>query len=331
MTDHDLPDELLASFLSGEASAADRVAIETWAAADPAHRTMLDRLLAATTPAAPGSWDVDRAWQQTVEIVREPDKPVMIAVMRSGHLRQPLFKLAAALVVVVGLVFAWRQIDRTQLPTAYVTGVGERLEVPLPDGTLAVLGSRSSLVVPPDFGTSSRRVTLDGEGWFEAAHDSVAFEVASGDYLVRDIGTVFTVTHRFRVPLRVMVVEGEVQVRVMADTAVLLASLTAGDVGSFARPDTLLEHEAVLAHEQPVTSLAAWHRGNLELVDAPVQEVVDRLGTWHGVSITVAPERSQGRTITATLPIDSLDAALDLLATLLGAQVVRETDSVRLQ
>lgn len=331
MTDHDLPDELLGRFLSGEASAADRVAVETWAAADPAHRIMLDRLLAATAPPEPSSWDVDRAWKQTVEVISAPDKPVMISVTRPSRLLPTALKLAAAVVVVLGLAFAWRQIDRTPLPTAYATGLGERLEVPLPDGTLAVLGPWSSLVVPPEFGTTSRQVTLDGEGWFQATHDSLPFEVQSGGYLVRDIGTVFTVTRWAKTPLRVMVVEGEVQVRIAADTAMLLASLTAGDVADIVRPDTTLEPEAVIARGQPVAALASWRNGTLEVVDAPVQQVIDRLAAWHGVKISVAPELAAGRTITATLPLASLDAALDILAPLLDAEVVREPGAVRLQ
>jgi transmembrane sensor len=331
MTDHDLPDETLGRFLSGEASAADRVAVETWAAADPAHRAMLEQLLAATAPPAGSSWDVDRAWKQTVEVIREKDRPVMIAVTRPSRWRPALLKLAAAVVVVLGLLFAWRQLDQAPAPTVYATGLGERLEVDLPDGTVAVLAPWSTLTVPAGFGNSSRRVTLDGEAWFEASHDSLSFEVSSGAYLVRDIGTVFTVTRRADTPFQVMVVQGEVQVRVLADTSSLLASLSAGDIGTFAQPDTLLEHEAILAHNQPVGSLTAWRAGSLEVVDASVHEVVDRLARWHGVTISVAPERSLGRTITATLPLDSLDTAVDLLATLLEAQVVRGPGAIRLQ
>jgi ferric-dicitrate binding protein FerR (iron transport regulator) len=153
---------------------------------------------------------------------------------------------------------------------------------------------------------------------------------------VRDIGTVFTVsarqgTARLGGALRVMVVEGEVEVRAVADTAALLASLHAGDVGDFVRPAAGLEAEAVIAREQPVTALAAWHTGTLELVDAPVQSVLHRLGAWHGVEIGIAPDLAAGRTITATLPLDSLEAALEIVAPLLGAQVVRGPDGVRLQ
>jgi transmembrane sensor len=329
MTDHELPDELLARFLSGEASAADRVAVETWAAADPAHRALLDRLLEATAPPTTGTWDVDRAWKQTVDVISRPGEPTMIAVLRPAKHRM-LVRLAAAVVLVVGAVFAWRQLSPAPEATVYATGLGERLEVNLPDGTIAVLGAQSTLTVPARFDSTARRVTLYGEGWFEATHGTSAFEVVSGDYLVRDIGTVFTVTQRADVPLEVTVVEGEVQVRVTADTAILLASLQAGDVGTFTRPDTTLEHEAVLAHDQPVAERASWRTGTLEVVDAPVQQVVDRLAAWHGTTIIVAPERSLGKTITATLPLDSLDAAIDLVATLINATVVRQPGAVRL-
>jgi hypothetical protein len=40
---------------------------------------------------------------------------------------------------------------------------------------------------------------------------------------------------------------------------------------------------------------------------------------------------SEGRIITVTLPLDSLDAAIDVLANLLGAEAVRGPGIVRLQ
>jgi transmembrane sensor len=331
MAEADLPDELLARFLSGEASAADRVAIETWAAAEPAHRALLDRLLAATAPPVSGSWDVDRAWRQTVEVIRAPEKPVMVAVMRRRHLSPMVLRIAAVLLVAVGLLFAMRQLDRPSSPTEYVTAPGERRELSLADGTMVVLGPSSSLRVPADFGSDTRRVHLEGEGWFRATHQETALEVESGEYLIRDIGTVFTVAAQPNAALRVVVVEGEVQVRVAADSLSLLASLVAGDVGDFVRPAANLEAEAVIAREQPVASLTSWRTGSLELVDAPVQSVVDRLAAWHGVTIDMAPEYSAGRSITATLPLDSLEAALDILAPLLGAQAVHGPDGWRLQ
>jgi ferric-dicitrate binding protein FerR (iron transport regulator) len=329
MTEHDLPDDLLGRFLSGEATAADRVAVETWAAASPENRIVLDQLLEATAPPTQGAWDVARAWQQTVKVIRRPEGSI-IAINRPARHRV-LLRLAAAVVVVLGVVFAWRQLNPPPADTVYATAHGERLDVRLPDGTAVVLGSFSSLTVPPDFAVASRRVTLDGEAWFEASHDSMAFEVASGDYLVRDIGTEFTVTRRDDLPLEVVVLAGEVQVRVRADTTVLLASLAAGDVGQFAQPDSLLEHEAVLAHDQPVAMRAAWRTGTLDVIDAPVRDVIARLASWHGMSIEAAPGLSEGRTITVTLPLDSLDAAIDVLANLLGAEAVRGPGIVRLQ
>jgi ferric-dicitrate binding protein FerR (iron transport regulator) len=329
MSDPEPSDELIARFLSGEASAADRLAVETWAASHPDHRAELDRLLAATASTPPGDWDTDRAWQRVSTRLHEA--PQVVPLHRAARRTGPLLRWAAAIVILIGAALAWRQLQQEPHGTVYATALGERLEISLEDGTAVVLGPSSSLRVPVGFGQTSRRVDLRGEAWFEASHAAMPFEVQADAYVVRDIGTEFTVQQEPNRTLRVIVVSGEVQVRVAADTSVLLASLLAGDVATVSQPDAQLEPEATIARQQPAQALTSWRTGALEVVDASAFDVLQRLAQWHGIQIDAAPERIAGRTITATLPLDSLDVALDLVATLLDAKVVRLAGAIRLQ
>src|SRR5690606_34987505 len=106
----DLTDELLARFLNGEASAADRVAVEQWAASNPGNRAQLEQLLAATARTDPGHWDVDRAWGRVEQAIRATDEPAKVLPMRRASWGSILLRAAAAVAVVFGVIFAWRQL-----------------------------------------------------------------------------------------------------------------------------------------------------------------------------------------------------------------------------
>lgn len=67
--------------------------------------------------------------------------------------------------------------------------------VVLPDSSVVILNTGSTLVYGEDFGRVDRRVCLTGEACFEVRPDSTrAFIVASGGISVRVLGTVFNVS-----------------------------------------------------------------------------------------------------------------------------------------
>lgn len=72
---------------------------------------------------------------------------------------------------------------------------GGRFQVKLPDGTNVTLNSGSSLTYPVSFvGNEDRIVTLEGEGYFEVAHDNKhPFLVHSGAQTVQVLGTHFNI------------------------------------------------------------------------------------------------------------------------------------------
>jgi len=71
---------------------------------------------------------------------------------------------------------------------------GSQFEIILPDGTHVWLNAASSLKFPLRFQGSERRVSLQGEGYFEVAHDrKMPFKVQSGIQTVTVLGTHFIV------------------------------------------------------------------------------------------------------------------------------------------
>lgn len=72
--------------------------------------------------------------------------------------------------------------------------VGQRVQLTLADGSVVWLNSKSVFTFPNEFNGATRDVTLNGEAYFEVAHNKeVPFIVHTSDYAVRVFGTVFNV------------------------------------------------------------------------------------------------------------------------------------------
>lgn len=324
-----IPDDLMARVLVGEASAEERALVEAWAAESTANARELERLRAAFADGAtPAEWDLNRAWLRVAgQLESTQPSPEVIPIPPAPHWSTTVFRLAAAVLVVVGLAFAWQQLRSPGPPISHATAAGERLEVALPDGSVAVLAPNSTLTLPADFG-ADRTLSLEGEAWFDVVHDAaVPFVVHAAGFEVRDIGTVFTVDARRAATVVVTVVEGEVLVHhrsgEMAD-----ASLTPGQVGRFTGAAFGREGRAVVAENQPVAELTAWRTGTLVLADAPVAEALARLTAWYGVAFTLSDSAAGGQIITATLPLDAIDEAAEVIALLLGATAERDSSGI---
>jgi len=71
---------------------------------------------------------------------------------------------------------------------------GQRAELTLTDGTRVWLNSHSTLTFPNYFTEASRDVYLDGEGYFDIAHnESKPFRVNTPEHVIKALGTEFNV------------------------------------------------------------------------------------------------------------------------------------------
>ncbi len=96
----------------------------------------------------------------------------------------------------------------------YATGAGQRETVMLPDGTEFTLALASRLRVAADYADGDRQVVLDGEAFFNVAHDDAhPFSVRAQSAVALDIGTRFNVrAYNGDRAVRVIVSQGTVGV-----------------------------------------------------------------------------------------------------------------------
>lgn len=60
---------------------------------------------------------------------------------------------------------------KQQLSQTIRIPAGQRAQMDLPDGSVVWLNSQTTLTYDENFGKKDRKVTLDGEAYFEVAHN----------------------------------------------------------------------------------------------------------------------------------------------------------------
>ena len=318
--DPEAPWELLARHLAGEATPAERDTLRAWVAARPERLGLLtdatrawERAGADPVPTLFSAADVDAAWQRfrphmqlaaSAELLAEATPhaepaPVAAEASRVLPLRpaasfswQPLLRVAAVLLLLVGAVFAFRRFEARLLPTTpmqVATGPQKRL-LQLPDGSRVWLNRYSRLTYAPDLGPAGREVSLVGEAFFEVKKDhSRPFVVRTAASRTRVLGTSFNVrAYPAEDSVEVAVVTGRVALaaRTAAPDSVLLTPGTRGVVYTRAAAAGLVVPLRRMAAVD--ANFRAWQNDELVFDNAPVAHIVRTLRTTYGTRVTVA-------------------------------------------
>ena len=104
--------------------------------------------------------------------------------------------------------------EKEIIPThTVVVPRGKTFELVLSDGTFVLLNPESELTYPVKFdSTSTREVTLRGEGYFEVTKSSNRFVVNTDNMKLQVYGTTFNVISRDNLPDEAVLVEGVVSI-----------------------------------------------------------------------------------------------------------------------
>jgi transmembrane sensor len=232
-----------------------------------------------------------------------------------GRWRGGIATVAAAVAVGVLSVFAYEAL-RAPVRTAartYVTAERQRAEIRLTDGTRVRVAPGSRLRVAAEFGVDRRDVDLEGEAFFEVAHDARRpFTGFAGNASARDLGTSFSVRSYSR--------DSAVQVFVR-DGAVALSGvgrLGAGDVGRLG-----IDGRGSVRRRIDAARMLGWLDGRLVFRDAPLGRVLDDVRRWYGVEVRLTSAALATLPFTGELTDSSPSAAVDLVAVTLGLRVRR--------
>lgn len=158
---------------------------------------------------------------------------------------------------------------------------GQRSQFVLPDNSKVWLQAGSTLRYPEDFSGSERRVSLEGEAFFDVARDvTKPFIVDTEDLSTTALGTSFNVSaYPGKPSIDVTLVTGKVRVEQHL-LAAGPALLTPGNKARYEK-----NSHVIATSPAAVENIRAWTDGVLLFEGDDFPEFVRKIGQWYGVSV----------------------------------------------
>lgn len=219
------------------------------------------------------------------------------------------------------------------------TARAQRATITLSDGTRIILGAESSVRYARDFGVRARRdVYLDGQAYFEVAHDSLRpLAVHTSRGVAEDLGTEFVVTAYSAMPeMQVVVASGQVLLRRGAAPGPGPHSTVAGGKQS-AEPLTLgpgelgvIDGSGALSRSRVADTAPYfdWTKGELSFRGVPLAEALPAIGRWYDMEITIGDSSLASRRLVASFGPHSAHDVVRLIALAVNARYEEHGDTV---
>lgn len=326
--------ELLARYLSGEATADERAVVEAWRQAAAENQRIFsefEKIWQGAAEQLPQLPNVDQAWMELsiklgltnakapakILAMTQPAPPVARKIFWSDR-----YVWAAAAILILGFAALLYQVLYNANELQKISAAHGRQEnIQLPDGSLVQLNSGSEIQFYENFSDSARYVTLLGEAYFEVTRDRRPFVVNTGNAQIRVLGTKFDIWARDE-ETRVTVREGRVSLRALELLPETAVELTANQM-------SVCQNAYPPEPPRPVDAdhLLGWLEGNIVFNQTPLTEVIAELQRVYNVSIELSNPALGQNTITGSFhnkPIESVLASICLTLNLQHTQQGRK-------
>lgn len=189
---------------------------------------------------------------------------------------------------------------------------GKRSFITLSEGTKVWLNSGSKLIFPPVFKGNRREVTIEGEAFFDIAHNAESpFYVNTDAFSVKVYGTKFNVqAYRQDQGYNIVLVEGKVSMNSNRDLQAQEVFLAPSQKASIIKGDDKIEVVTV----ESTDIYTAWVNGYLTFSNEELADLLERVSRYYNAEIEIEPNANI-ETIYGKLDLkDDLERVLDGIA-----------------
>ncbi len=249
--------------------------------------------------------------------------------IRPTRRRHTIWKYAAGiaasllLAAAAYLLIPRRPAPRVEQPTAALlrSGGEPRKTVVLPDGSVVILHTNSTLQLASGFGHTNREITLSGEALFDiTSNESHPFIVHTKAVDVEVLGTLFNVnaypentfteTSLFRGKVAVSLKGHPDKKLILTPSQKWVVTNTTGATNS-----PVEDHKVPLSVD-PVNHKAqeiAWVRSRIKIEDEPLETIAGKLQSWYGIPIVFTDSDVKGYRYSGTFESETVVKALEAL------------------
>jgi transmembrane sensor len=201
---------------------------------------------------------------------------------------------------------------------------GKKIQIALPDGTQVWVNSGSKLKFPSSFTGNTRELYLDGEAYFDVAHDAKRpFIIHTGKVFTQVLGTAFNIKAYGANEMDVTVARGKVSVGLQNK---LLSVLV---------PNQSLNYNWISGKSKKYkvdASKLRWMKGDLIFNNTNLEEAARIIERWYDVEISFANPKAKAYQFTASfLQHENIDQVMNVLGELSSFKYKREGKEITIQ
>jgi transmembrane sensor len=272
---------------AGALDAEARARLTAWLAEDVRHAELLDTHALLWSAAGRAKFPA---------AAEAANEPFTSHGRSNARWRGPLAVALGSLAAAAAVFFALPDFGGGHQPqSTFNTALGQHRPVELQDGSSVHLNTASSMTV--NFSKEKRRVLLErGEGYFAVAKDaSRPFEVTAGSTVVRAVGTRFTVRRLDNGGAEVVVYEGIVEVKHLADGP---DQVHAGTSVTDQQPIRLGVGQAAMEFKDKTVLRSldepelhrelAWQQDRIVFENTPLSDAVDQVNRYSNIRLVIS-------------------------------------------
>jgi transmembrane sensor len=318
-------EELIASYLVGEATPGQAHRVESWRDESEENRKYFEELRLIFEKAGGQrelhQFDADIAWKNLRAKLKNKGKSVPMQPERDYRY---LLRIAAGLVLlVVAGVFTYQYFKLRSNRFVEVMAENKTKTDTLPDGSGVFLNRQTKIEYQFDRKKKTHRAKLVGEAYFNINHeDTKTFIVETSGVLIKDIGTSFNVKAYPDSPtVEVVVEEGEVMFYSEGNPGIYLQANGKGIYNKKAKTFTI-------SHPEP--NVTAYKTRFFSFSDNNLTTVVETLNEVYPQKIFINEEVKNCR-ITVSFNNETVGEIANVIAETLGLTVKKSGDTYTLE
>jgi transmembrane sensor len=276
-----------------------------------------------------GQDSLQRNWDSVISKIDAgtvvPDY-IQLPDAKSASIRLKLntfLRVAAMLIILLGISFLLKNFvfSPGQL-TISGNDLNPKDPYHLEDGSLVYLNRNSNLSISKRFGKKNRKVSLEGEAFFEIKrNEKIPFIITTGKTTTQVFGTSFNIYSDSSEQVSVTVVTGVVEFFTTKGND--RVRLVAGERGTY-KPDMA----GILKENTTDRNFQAWNTGILCFNETPLPEAFRLLQKQYSRVFVFEPKKENLPTLTTTFENLTLEAVLEELNLLLNTKNEIKNDTI---
>ncbi|MFY0591619.1 FecR family protein [Roseivirga sp.] len=304
-----ISDHQLLNYLKDAATPEEKAQIDAWLFEGEENRLELENIRKVWERSQSledfESIDLDRNWSQLQAKIGNP------ANEKSS--KQYIWRYAAAVVLLAAATFLLLKPGTVEMQEMVASN--GKAEVHLADGTTVWLNEGAKLDYPDAFKGDYREVTLEGEAFFDVAHNpDKPFVVNAGGTKTEVLGTTFNINKGEGESFELNLITGKVRFTKGRQQALL-------DPGQKITVDAKGSVKKTVNRE---VNFMSWRTNKLVFENTPMEEVVSDISAHYGVVLEIMHKGFLGCPVTTTFENETIDEVLETLADLFDITIKRE-------